>query len=47
MWGTFIAIFRVLYVTNQNVLYEKIGVGKLLTAMIIAGISEVKPVNHA
>ena len=41
MWGSCIAIFRVLYVTSQDFLKDKIGIGNLLMVMIIAGISEV------
>ena len=40
-WGTFIALFRVLYITAQNFLKKKIGVGNLLMVMVITGISEV------
>ena len=41
MWGTWIALFRVLFVTSQDLLKKKIGVDNLLRAMIIAGILEV------
>ena len=41
MWGTWIALFRVLCVTSQNFLKEKIGVGNLLVVMVTTGISEV------
>ena len=41
MWGTWIALFRVLFVTSQDLLKKKIGVDNLLRAMIIAGIFEV------
>ena len=44
MWGTCIALFRVLFVTSQDFLMEKIGIGKLLILMVDAGISEVSAV---
>ena len=42
MWGTWIALFRVLYIIRKDFLKEKIGVGKLLVVMIVLGITEVQ-----